>query len=725
MLRRILLLMLTAHISGCTVNPKSTETKNLSDQYIREMINSGEFALKKNGVWIEYARHYPNALLCELVQQERREIVVEVLSANQESITGYSLLACAPTQDAYDFWKSHGASNRAIGDQSLISAPDDFWSFMLPGQSISIAAANANLASVVAHLKDGVSVNERGGLLGLPIGAALSTWYQAKTSPPEEGYPRGLNPEIIGLGWNIQQTIYGIEFRNRPSDAIAAERIVRLLLEAGASLDSVTGQGYIAQNGLGDGIWESAAGRTYREEYSKKLPEILNAERYARHTRSLNEECEKNSREACSQLLVDADPLSTLRGRAEKQIAAIDKEANEWSELVAKQPCKLNDSSGEWVYLGSDCLNGLAHGSGKAVNRDRRSELTGTFERGGFVFGRTVYDGEPIFEGAYNNGPDGPGICWYNGEPEQCHLMDGKRVDSLHKQRIEFANQQQAIREREERQREEELQLQRSRAYAEAERRRQEMQEARAERQQQMQMAATINSINSGGTGNASVDQALRNFQDIDARARDLQMRQENERRRAADAQREAELQASYTQNSSSTQDTSDVQRELQRQQQAREDAKRREQERQAREAEEQLKAQAEALALEQQKAREKAEKEARERAEKEAEQQAKNNYLNELKRGTKLFARKCPDGEGKYYVVGLLPKVKPKEVSCVDLYYRASCPGGVVYTDGVGKNFVGIATDCFMGDSYTIEPKPSCKVEEITMQVLDIKECQ
>lgn len=122
--------------------------------------------------------------------------------------------------------------------------------------------------------------------------------------------------------------------------------------------------------------------------------------------------------------------------------------------------------------------------------------------------------------------------------------------------------------------------------------------------------------------------------------------------------------------------------------------------------------------------ARKKAEAEAAKKAEQDAEEQARRDYLLALTRGTELKARTCPGGEGQYYVVGLLPKIKPEKVDCVDLHYRARCEGHANYIDGVGKTFLGIATDCFMGDTYKIEPKPACPLAQLQVTVKEIRAC-
>ena len=121
--------------------------------------------------------------------------------------------------------------------------------------------------------------------------------------------------------------------------------------------------------------------------------------------------------------------------------------------------------------------------------------------------------------------------------------------------------------------------------------------------------------------------------------------------------------------------------------------------------------------------AKEAAEREAAKRAEAETELRAKRDYLGKLITGTRLAARKCPGGEGKYYVVGLFPKVSPQPVSCKDVYFKATCPGDVVGVDGVGKNFLGAATDCYMGDTVKIEPL-ACTVEQVSVRVTDVRAC-
>jgi len=117
---------------------------------------------------------------------------------------------------------------------------------------------------------------------------------------------------------------------------------------------------------------------------------------------------------------------------------------------------------------------------------------------------------------------------------------------------------------------------------------------------------------------------------------------------------------------------------------------------------------------------------EAKERAVKEreaqAEKQARSQYLQSIAAGTRLVATKCPDGEGKYYATGTRPRPKPEVVSCVDVRFRAYCPGSRQYSDGTAHTFVGMS-GCF-GDTYEITPTPPCKVDQVRIEVVEAREC-
>lgn len=119
--------------------------------------------------------------------------------------------------------------------------------------------------------------------------------------------------------------------------------------------------------------------------------------------------------------------------------------------------------------------------------------------------------------------------------------------------------------------------------------------------------------------------------------------------------------------------------------------------------------------------ARKKAEEEKRARD----EAQRKSQYLSAITERLRLAARTCPGGEGKHFVVGILPSIKPRPVSCLDVHFRATCPGSRSGTEGVIKSFVGVGTDCFMGDTEAINPTPSCKASEVKVRVEKVVACE
>lgn len=102
-----------------------------------------------------------------------------------------------------------------------------------------------------------------------------------------------------------------------------------------------------------------------------------------------------------------------------------------------------------------------------------------------------------------------------------------------------------------------------------------------------------------------------------------------------------------------------------------------------------------------------------------------KSQYLSGISQQLKLAARTCPGGDGRHFVVGLLPKAEKRPVSCLDVHFSAACPGDRSGTQGVIKSFVGIGTDCFMGDTQAINPTPSCKAAEVKVRVEKVVECQ
>jgi hypothetical protein len=429
--------------------------------------------------------------ICEWVEADRRDIVTQLVKANpEEASTMYPLLACSLTEEAYRYWQSLGASNGRLGTATQ-HEDEERWgrNFDNRTTSLQIAAANMNAVSVSMHLADGVAVNERGSKnVNNALGAALNGWFwvvrpdcwncarwsvAGETIYEQPGYATGLFAAKIIYGRLLEPVGDNIP-RRRKEDLESAIQSVRLLLEAGASLDDLAGVGYMAANGLGYEGWREF-GETYRKQFANDpalgitLPRLIEAERYATEIKSYIGNCKNWDMNACNQILAKADALSPNRKLANHQIATLQKTQSDWDTLIAKQSCTLSDKN--WAYAGTSCLNGLADGQGSAVKWWTGETFTGNFRAGVFADGKyntkagvpvfegrfyadgkfaagKVYEeGKPVYDGAFDEAGkrQGNGICWVDGSPEECRYHDGERFDSLYKQRLENQKLKQEI----------------------------------------------------------------------------------------------------------------------------------------------------------------------------------------------------------------------------------------------------------------------------------------
>ena len=130
-----------------------------------------------------------------------------------------------------------------------------------------------------------------------------------------------------------------------------------------------------------------------------------------------------------------------LRKEKERKLKA---EADRIAALKQKQPCKMKESS--WIYTGKSCKGGLANGKGTAMNESGELTFEGKIKNGVRVKGLINYMGMPTYDGPIVGGrPDGLGVCFHEGEPEECKYYKGKRIDAIFKQRIEMAKQREEM----------------------------------------------------------------------------------------------------------------------------------------------------------------------------------------------------------------------------------------------------------------------------------------
>lgn len=710
-MRLLIVLAVSWGLVGCAMSIE--EVRNASETELVSMVREGYF---DNGCPLDpIGKSLAKAeLFCELVYHDRRKLVEEILRVSPRTLTCMPLLACSPSKEAYLHWKAIGAPLQLAGfpiNGARIQG--------LPGQSLQVAAGNAKPEIVALHLRDGADARKRSGYASSPLGEALQAWHLNATQTERDGYLPGM-VHLYGVTGYVGNPV---TVRVRRSDAAPSLEIVRMLIESGADLDDLVDTSAMGELGVGYPGWYTS-GITYRKRYSPLPPELAVAERQAREVRQALADCRnRKQRSACDQVLARATSFSPARELAQQQIAQIDQEQGNWNSLLAAQRCRVQRDN--WAYEGSACANGLAQGAGRARSRDRSSVYDGQFAQGQPVNGRLTVSGRPYFEGGFRNWtPEGAGICWHEGRPEECRMLNGERIDTLHKQREENARLQQEARE-EARRREDARQR---REWEEARRQREQEAEERRERRNERALAAGIASMQGGSSGlaasNDSLASTLRmqqqqaqiiaqgNAEIQRAQAQREEARREQARREAAqqEAERQARQQAQQRLASQQAQNL-----EAARQQQQREAAAQR-----AREEETRRQQEAQAAA-----ARREAERQQRER-DRQAEQQDKSkleaDYLKAIKDGTRMQAISC---YGNHYVTGSRPRVKePAHMgSCVDVAVTAWCPGDRVGRPVVATNFVGMG-GCF-GDIHKIEPRPACEAEQMRVVVEEVRVCR
>ncbi|VVQ20562.1 hypothetical protein [Pseudomonas fluorescens] len=317
---------------------------------------------------------------------------------------------------------------------------------------------------------------------------------------------------------------------------------------------------------------------------------------------------------------------------------------------------------------------------------------------GYYTFGSTRYKG-PLVNGT----PNGDGLCidTKSSRPVAlpCTYAQGSRTDASYLQArgIEIEEQQQN-----------ELRQKRAREASEADYQAyQRAESAASDRASQQALVA----------GLVTMQNNMSQLQAIDRQTALLASQAQQQQLDQAARQRERDRVA--TKPTHSQQQTESAQLNTQAEQKQ----ARAEEDRQRLQDQQEAKREAEALASK--RAQEKADRLAAALAAKEAEASAKRNYLAQLVAGTRLYARTCPSGDGNYFMVGTVPNIKPKPVSCVDVHYEAICEGSSNGSTGVATSFVGAATDCFMGDAVTIAPKPACPVKQVRVEVRDIRSCR
>ncbi len=160
------------------------------------------------------------------------------------------------------------------------------------------------------------------------------------------------------------------------------------------------------------------------------------------------EQCRRSPSIDCVEAFIAKWPKSGFIAQAKQRLILLREEARKAraaeelriAALKKAQTCKLKEDN--WVYNSKACRNGYANGTGEAEHVNGTLRFEGTFKNGKRTRGIIYQNDEPLFDGAIVAGkPDGMGVCYNNGEPEECRYYKGKRIDTLYKQRIEMAAQ--------------------------------------------------------------------------------------------------------------------------------------------------------------------------------------------------------------------------------------------------------------------------------------------
>ena len=458
-------------LGGCAATtPLPADMSSGPDDVLIARIQRGEIPLFPAYSETDGAPH--RSMVCDWVHQGRRDVVAAWLDQNHQAgrdniVQKVPLLACVSSEADYQHYKRMGATNAAYGGKQWDHDGAPWWITT----SLHDAISNANVEAVAAHLADRVDIE---GLprfrttARLPLEHALEIkhFLMQRSGQSRAGlWPAaGFNPmgEYVRLDPNMLKRM---------------DRILRILIESGAHpTEPAAASGY-----------RISVAQHYRSE-----PEFARLLSQRERAHELHGSClYSNDLASCQQLVAITDPLSKKGRDASKQLASLEAEQDLWSKRLARQACSLVET--DWIYLSSACRNRLADGKGQAQSRNGKAVFNGTFRAGTFVEGRYSREGKPLYEGPFLNGKaEGVGICWSQGQPEECRMVQWKRVDALQQQRDEQARQrEQAERDRRE---QEEAQERGRRIAAEDARRARDRaaQEASDERRQQRAMSTAL-----------------------------------------------------------------------------------------------------------------------------------------------------------------------------------------------------------------------------------------
>ena len=295
--------------------------------------------------------------------------------------------------------------------------------------------ATRNGHSQVADLllKHGANINARQNFGWTPLMQAI----------------RGEHPDIaidlINRGANVNDKNNSgwdaIQMAARYTDSI---ELVELLLSKGANINSANSYNYTAVGLAAFGNNKNVAAYLIVKGADVNIAKTK-GERKGENTLGVMNR--KNNRAAIYAIV---DRLKVEEQQAQQEVAEQEEQEKKQKQqqrvaaLKAKSPCPMKEKG--WVYTQGACSNGFASGKGEAMHENGELSFKGEIKEGKRVKGILYFTQTPMFDGDIIDGrPHGKGVCFIKGSPEECKYYKGERIDILHKQRLELAEQRRVI----------------------------------------------------------------------------------------------------------------------------------------------------------------------------------------------------------------------------------------------------------------------------------------
>lgn len=381
-------------------------------------------------------RQEERSKICQMVHEDRRAEVAALWNARKPDLNDRGTyrthwLICIPNLEAYNYYKSIGIDPKRSYQVSY-SYDETFG---------ELAMRYGTPAAFMAVLIDGLQPGNKAWQWDYVAAKATDQrkWNEYYLDVASASHSEKLDM-ALEFGWRPEAAM--LEKIRESSTNTQPQKHDAGISPEGKNSQSVSATG----DAIGDLFSQleksPVDGKGEQQEQYRFLGKrIQSAEKKALSLES----CRNGDSSSCEYLERNLTSLSPLRVQLANAISAGKTKRANFAAIRANAPCQLDDP--DWRYTGQACAGTLAHGLGEAMHIDGELSFKGTIEKGHRVQGVLSVNGMPMYEGRLVNGkPEGAGICYFRGEPEECRYFQGMRVDALQKQRLEFAEQQELLR---------------------------------------------------------------------------------------------------------------------------------------------------------------------------------------------------------------------------------------------------------------------------------------